>query len=284
MNIVIAAVISSFAILFPLTVGGLISEKSGYLSIGLEGYLNLGAFLYFLFNTTMPALYAFVFSTLLLIVFALVFDSYSILFSVDHFIVGLAINLLVSGLIPIFSEHAFNTKGPVFRGEIISRYVFQFISNDSVYGGVRITDIAAIVAGIAGLIFLTKVPAGMHISVMGTNSRALEIAGISSNLTRLIATTATVFLASCSGIAMIGSLGAWVPNMSSGKGWIALVLVYLGQKSVIGILGSCILFCLFQALTIGMQKYSMLMTEFLMAVPYITITVFILIFSLRKRT
>ena len=284
MSIVIAAVLPSFAILFPLTVGALISEKSGYLSIGLEGYLNLGAFLYFLLQTAMPALYAFVLSTFLLIVFALVFDSYSIFFSVDHFIVGLVINLLVSGLIPILSEHAFGTKGPVFRADSISHYVFQFISKDSVYGGVRVTDIVALVAGIAGIIFLTKVPAGTHISVLGTNRRALEIAGISINHTRLTAAAATVFLASCSGIAMIGSLGAWVPNMSSGKGWIALVLVYLGKKSVVGILGSCILFCLFQALTMGLQKYSMLMTEFLIAAPYMAITLFILIFSLRKRS
>lgn len=283
MNIVIAAVLSSFAILFPLTVGALISEKSGYLSIGLEGYLNLGAFLYFLLQTAMSPFYAFIFSACLLIVFALVFDSYSIIFSVDHFIVGLAINLLVSGLIPILSEQAFGTKGPIFRGESISRYVVQFMSNSTVYGGVRITDIVAMVAGIAGLIFLTKVPRGMYIAVMGTNTRALEIAGISITQTRITATIATAFLASCSGVAMVGSLGAWVPNMSSGKGWIALVLVYLGQKSVIGILGSCLLFCLFQAFTMGFQKYSMLMAEFLMAVPYLAITIFIVIFSLKKR-
>lgn len=284
MNIAAISFVSGLAVLFPITVGALLSDKSGYLNIGLEGYLNLGAFLYFLLRAHMLSVPAFLLSLIILVSFALFFEYYSMIFAVNHYITGLVINLLVQGLIPIISELTFATKGSIFKAETASRYIVQFMSAKSTYGGLRMTEIVALGSGVLGLVYLSTTTHGIRIAVMGNNAKALELAGVNTRAMRLEATAVTAMLAACSGVAMIGSLGAWIPNMASGRGWIALVLVYLGQRSEMGVVVSCVLFIVFQVLTMDFQKYSMLMTEFLMAAPYLVISIFIVLYSISKKS
>ena len=57
-------------------------------------------------------------------------------------------------------------------------------------------------------------------------------------------------------------LGAFVPNQSAGKGWIALVLAYAGGRSVIGTASAALLFVYLEnsiaAAQIGMDHPAML--------------------------
>ena len=57
-------------------------------------------------------------------------------------------------------------------------------------------------------------------------------------------------------------LGAFVPNQSAGKGWIALVLAYAGGRSVIGTICAALLFVYLEntiaAAQIGMEHPALL--------------------------
>ena len=283
MTTLLLSIFSGFAVLLPLTVSALISERSGILNIGLEGYCNLGAFSYVWMRTLLPALPAGIAACFLVVLSALLFDAYSQNFSVDHFIVGLAVNLLVSGLIPQLSELIFATKGSVYLPETASKYLLTVQAGGTILGGFRVVEFVAILTGAALLVFLAATPQGLHISALGMNKKAVELAGLNAAVIRHEAAGLSALGAAVSGIVLVGGIGAWVPNISSGKGWIALVLVYLGGKSIAGMIIACLLFSIFLASALGLQRFALIMPEALQAAPYILISVVILAYSQKNR-
>jgi simple sugar transport system permease protein len=65
------------------------------------------------------------------------------------------------------------------------------------------------------------------------------------------------------------NLGAFVPNMPAGKGWIALVLVFLGGRRPVGLLIAAFVFGLAEALSNYFQGVSGIPADFTLALPYV---------------
>lgn len=65
------------------------------------------------------------------------------------------------------------------------------------------------------------------------------------------------------------SLGAFVPNMTSGKGWIALVVIFLGQRRPLGLLLAAFVFGLADAFSNYAQGAFNIPAEFILAIPYV---------------
>ena len=71
-----------------------------------------------------------------------------------------------------------------------------------------------------------------------------------------------------SGAALAASLGAYVPNMSAGRGWIALVAIYLGGKGLWGTVVASAFFALLLSAASGAQSLTTAPPELLLALPY----------------
>jgi ABC-type uncharacterized transport system permease subunit len=63
-------------------------------------------------------------------------------------------------------------------------------------------------------------------------------------------------------------LSAFVPNMSSGRGWIALVAIYLGGKRPLGVAAACFLFALADSFANFAQGFLRIPPDFILALPY----------------
>jgi ABC-type uncharacterized transport system permease subunit len=71
-----------------------------------------------------------------------------------------------------------------------------------------------------------------------------------------------------------------VPNMSSGRGWIALVAIYLGNKNPWGILAACLLFGFAESLSNYAQGAINIPADFILAFPYLITVAAMILYSI----
>ena len=76
----------------------------------------------------------------------------------------------------------------------------------------------------------------------GLAEDVLYYRGINPDFYKYTALLLSGVLCGLSGASLSFSIGAFVPNISAGRGWIALVAVYLGYRRPVGVILSCLLF------------------------------------------
>ena len=76
------------------------------------------------------------------------------------------------------------------------------------------------------------------------------------------------------------TLGAFVPNVSSGRGWIALVIIYLGRRTPIGIVLGSIVFGFVEFLSNYLQAVSNIPSGLLLAMPFFVTVIALVVYSL----
>jgi len=76
------------------------------------------------------------------------------------------------------------------------------------------------------------------------------------------------------------NLGAFVPNITAGKGWIALVVIFLGNKKPFGLLIAAVVFGFADAFSNYAQGALNVPADFILAIPYVFTLIAMLGFSI----
>jgi simple sugar transport system permease protein len=77
------------------------------------------------------------------------------------------------------------------------------------------------------------------------------------------------FTCGLAGAVLTLRLGAFVPNITSGRGWIALVAIYLGNKNPWGIVMAAFVFGFAESLSNYAQGAINVPADFILAFPYL---------------
>lgn len=275
----------------PLTLAALgetFSEKSGILNIGLEGIMLSGAFCSFIT--------AFYTQSILLgvaagcaggILISLLHGYLSIRMHVDQTISGLALNFLALGLTSFFFLLAFGKTTdlpecpvvPVLPIPLLKEIPLIgptfFIQDPFVYG--------MYLAVIAAYVILHKTEWGVNIHAIGEHPMAADAAGISVPRTRFTTALLNGLFGGLAGAYLtLALLGFFIENITSGKGYIALVVVILGRRHPVGVFLAAILVGAAEALQFRLQTMGTgIPSQVFNMFPYI-ITVLVLLFSIGK--
>jgi simple sugar transport system permease protein len=271
-------------------IGGLYTKLAGILNIALEGLLLAGAFsavavAYYTGDFT-AGLFAAVLTSVALSAL-LAFTTLNLRSNV--FIAGLAVNLLAGGLTVVLSHYLFNTRGVVALRDI---------------GNLRLVDIP-VIAGIplAGdllsghslyvyaswlLLFVTfiiiyKTPFGYRLRACEKHPEALESLGIKPDTLRVVGFLISGFFCGIGGAFLGLNLGAFVPNMTAGKGWIALVVIFLGGSKPAGLLVAAFVFGLAESFSNYAQGFFRIPVDFILAIPYIFTLAAMVFLSIRAK-
>ena len=247
-----------------VSLGALVSEYAGVTAIFLEGAVNLSAFLFLVFLTctkaTLPAV-------LLSICFTCIPVFLLALFSqkrrADIFLLGLAFNLFSGGIISILSSFFFGTNGVVECPQFFSSSAF-FQTGSSVL-------IWLLVIVFVALFEIT--PLGLKIRFAGTDPEALSLNGINVSNLRIFSWVTAACFSSAAGIIMVTRLQAFVPGISSGKGWLALVAVFLGRKNFAGVVVAVLLFSALELAGISLQGRLGIPPTVLLSMPYVVVLI-----------
>jgi simple sugar transport system permease protein len=253
-----SAVIIMTPLLFAAT-GGLFPALAGMLNIALEGLLLIGAFsaiaaVYYTGSFAAGLAAAICASVILSALLA--FTTINLRSNV--FITGLAANLLAGGLTVVLSYYLFNTRGVVALVDI------PLLNNIQ---GVYVC--ASWLLLLVSWVVIYKTPFGYRLRACDQHSAALISLGLYPDIYRWAAFLISGFFCGIGGSFLSLNLGAFVPNMTAGKGWIALVVIFLGARRPLGLIAAAFIFGLAESFSNYAQGLFSVPADFILAMPYL---------------
>jgi simple sugar transport system permease protein len=261
----------------PLTfaaLGGLFSERSGVVNIGLEGGLLTGAFfgLWASAGTgswVVGVLAAIAFGGLLGLIHAV----FCIQLRADQIVVGTGINILALGVSTYVFRAIYGIGGtPTGVSRIPDVSIpglrsIPFIG--AIIGTMNLMIWVAIALVVLSWIVLFRTPIGLRIRSVGENPRAAETVGINVYLVRYGCVILSGALAALGGAYLsFGFLDSFSENMTAGAGFIALAVLILGKWRPFPLFGAALLFGLSSALADRLSDVGV-DPDLLRALPYV---------------
>ena len=271
--------------------GGLLTELAGMLNIALEGLILLGAFFGIVFTSLLGnAVLGVLAGALVVMAAALFFGVVTIYLKSNIFITGLATNLMAGGLIAVLSFHIFRNKGVIRFPELaaLPRLSGGRLSDIPVLGDILFNHTPFVYASwgltLLAFLFLYKTPWGFRLRGTGRNPLAVEAVGLQPRFYQLGGIVFSGFACALAGASLSLGVGAFVPGISAGRGWTALVVIYLGNRHPWGILGAAFFFALAESLSNWIQGVTALPSDLILALPYaVTVTILVTVSGIRRR-
>jgi len=262
----------------PLTfaaMGGIFSERSGIVNIGLEGMLLSGAFFGILaadkLNSWPLGLLAAAASGAL---FALVHAFFAIHLRADQIVGGFAINFLALGVTGYLFIDVYGGEGTPPDIPEIPDVHLSFLKDwyfvGPIFGQLNLMIWLAALTVVLSWVVLFKTPIGLRLRAVGEHPRAAETVGISVYTTRYAAVVLSGILAALGGAYLsIGFVNSFNQNMTAGRGFIALAVVICGNWRPFAAASIALLFGLSSALAQKLPAYSESAAVLFQALPYV---------------
>ncbi|MGQ0710787.1 MAG: ABC transporter permease [Rhodoferax sp.] len=266
---------------------GMFSERSGVVDVGLEGKMLFAAFaagaVGALYGSTGLAIgAAMVVATLLSWMHGLACVSHR----GDQVVSGVAINIIAAGMTAVLGIALFSQGGqtpPVAtevriqplatvlgwqeQGSPAGLLQGLFNHNLIVYAAF------ALVPACWWLLFRTRF--GLRLRAVGENPQMVDAAGVSVSRLRYMALTLNGILCGLAGSYLVLAQSAnFAPNMTAGRGFMALAALIFGRWHPLGALGACLLFGFMDAAAIRLQGVALpgvgeVPVQLIQALPYV---------------
>jgi simple sugar transport system permease protein len=196
---------------------------------------------------------------------------------VNQTVSGLAVNLLASGLSFYLFRLSFKDVGSenlpsidifqVLRIPLLSQipYLGRILFSQHV-----LTYIAFLLVPIVAF-FLYRTKYGLELRCVGENPRAVDMKGISVPLRQYLAVMFGGVMSGVGGAFLtVASAGMFVPEISGGRGWIALAIVIFGNWRPSRIVVGALFFGLIESFQMSLQAVGVdLPYQLLLALPYL---------------
>ena len=262
MDLVIALVVLTLIKATPIiyaALGGVISERSGVINIGLEGMMAAGAFTAaiasYATNAPLLGILAGIAAGALA---GLVLGIAATRFKVDQIVAGTGINLICAGGAAYGLVLLFNQPGASVQVASLGNQYWVLV--------VLAFALAAVMQWV-----LYRTPWGLRIRASGENPSAVVSAGLDPLRLRIYAVIISGALAGLGGAFLsIGELNLYSDGMTAGRGFIALAAVIFGRWHPLGATVACVAFGFFEALQYVLQgQIAWLPANAMQALPYI---------------
>ncbi len=274
-GIIVALIAGTLRMAAPLiftALGGVFSEKSGVVNIGLEGMMIMGAFFGVLgtYKTGSP-LIGVLFAMIAGAAISLVHAFLSINLRADQIISGTAINLFALALASFLIGPIFKTGGQTNVVKKLSYNLPGFLKNVPVLNNLNWFVIAALILVFVANFVLYKTSFGLRVRAVGEHPSAADTMGINVYKIRYICVIISGILAGLGGATLsIGMTPLYKDGMVAGRGFIALAAMIFGNWKPIGTMWACMLFAFGTSFQIIAQGFAInLPNEFYESIPYI---------------
>ena len=255
--------------------GGILSERSGVINIGLEGMMLIGAF-FGIFGSDL--LGSWVLGVAVGVaagaLIGLVHAFVSIQLRADQVVSGTGINFLaigITGYIFIYHYGDQGTPSDISRAPNVTLPLVEDIPfiGDAI-GQMNVLTWAALLLVPILSVYLFRTRGGLRLRSVGEKPRAADSLGLPVLRTRYLAVTASGALAALGGVFLsIGLLGSFNEQMTAGRGFIALAAVIFGSWRPFGALAGACLFGFSTALAQRLPAFSESTAVLFQALPYV---------------
>lgn len=275
--------------------GGLYSERSGVVNIGLEGLMMMGGFsaatsiIFFekLNGTTAPWL-ALLVGALIGGIVSLLHAYLSINLQSNQVISGTAINMLAIGITIYLSQIIFGQQRTETFQKGFVKTTFPVLSDIPIIGDIFFKNIYPTVYVAVILVIITwysvyKTRFGLRLRATGEHPHAADSMGINVYKMRYIGVFLSGILAGLGGSVMVLTQDTQYTVASiHGMGFISLAALIFGKWKPFGVLGASLFFGFSQVLSLYSSDFPLLSKlpfEFFYAFPYIFTIIALVIFS-----
>jgi simple sugar transport system permease protein len=206
---------------------------------------------------------------------------------VDQTISGLALNFFSLGLTSFFFLMAFGKTTELPECPVVPNLPIPLLKDIPVIGTALFSQdpfvYGMLIVVMASYIVLHKTEWGVNIHAIGEHPKAAEAAGIDVSHIRYGAALLNGLFGGLAGSYLtLALLGFFMENITSGKGYIALVVVILGRRHPVGVFLAAILVGAAEALQFRLQTMGTgIPSQMFNMFPYV-ITVLVLFISIGK--
>lgn len=265
--------------------GGVFSERSGVINIGLEGLMVMGAFSGVVFNLTFADVFgtwtpwlSIIAAMIASMVFSLIHAVASISWRADQVVSGVAINLLATGLAVFLTKELYD-KGqtasvdqPFYTTDIPVLADIPFIG-PLLFQGIYVTSYVAILIAVIAWYVLYKTPFGLRLRSVGEHPLAADTNGINVFKMRYIAVLLSGALGGLGGSVYALTIASnFSGSTIAGQGFISLAAVIFGKWHPLGAMGAAIFFGFAQSLSVVGSSVPLLESVpevYLLIAPYV---------------
>lgn len=248
--------------------GGTVAERSGIISLTLEGFMLTGAFTAALGSYYSGSPWIGVACGVAGgLAAGMLHAVATIRFRADQVVSGVAINLLAVGITRFFLHLAFGSSSnsprvpgfsAVVRGQGL---VLGLLHNPLVPIGL------ASIPAIAWLLYRT--PFGLRVRAVGEHPDAAATLGVRVSRVRYAAVAISGMLAAVGGAYLSLDQHQFTDGMSAGRGYIALAAMIFGNWNPARAGAACLLFAAAEALQIELQGTQAIASQFVQMIPYL---------------
>jgi ABC-type uncharacterized transport system permease subunit len=260
-------------------IGGMFSERSGVVNIGLEGMMLMGAFFGILAADKLGSWWmGLIVGILSGGAMAALHAVISIHLRADQIVGGTAINFLALGLTGYLFIDIYGQEGTPTDISAIPQVNIPLLGHiprvghflEEVFGHMNLMIWAALILIPVSWVVLFKTPLGLRIRSVGEHPRAADTVGISVYGIRYGAVITSGMLAAAGGAFLsIGFVNSFNENMTAGRGFIALAAMIFGNWRPFGAAAACLLFGFSSALAQRLPEYSDSAAVLFQALPYV---------------
>ena len=282
---VIASTIRGTTPILLAALGEAYAERSGLLNLGIEGMMVAGAFSSFAVALNLNSLlYGFLFAAVVGLTLGLVFGILTVTLRVNQIVVGLGLTIFAHSMCSFLHRVIFGSQFPILFGAggtneipVLARIPIIGQAFFNQHWMVYLTF--AMVPVLYGLMYKTRF--GLRVRAVGETPLAADAAGVNVNRIRYYTILLGGLMASLGGAFMaLGDLAFFVPDMIMGRGYIAIVVVMLGQWNPLKVCWGGLLFGFALALTSAMQVAGInISPDFILMMPYLFVIVALLLFT-----
>jgi general nucleoside transport system permease protein len=283
---------------------GCVSERAGVIDLGLEGKMLLTAFAAGSVGAVTGSLTLALLAALVVGVALSMLHGYAcVSHRGDQVVMGMAITMTAAGLTVVLGIAWFKLGGqtpPVPPAVRLDPWLVSFgqtLSTLPLLGrglalaftghNVLVYGSFALVAGVWWLLYRTRF--GLRLRATGENPAMVDAAGVSVKRLRYQALAINGALSALAGSYLVLALNSsFIPNMTAGRGYMALAAMIFGKWHPVGALWACLLFGFLDALSIRLQGVELPLigavpVQAIQALPYVMTVVLLAGFIGRSR-
>jgi simple sugar transport system permease protein len=249
--------------------GGMFSERSGVINIGLEGMMLIGSFAAAV--GTLVAHSPWFGSACGMaagLTLAAIYGLFVIRLRANQIVAGVGINMLAMGLTPFLCKILYDVTGSTPAIPIGERF-----QSAPIYMSWVLVVIC--------FLWLKYTPTGLWVSFAGEHPAALDAAGVRVNRVRWSAVLVSGALAGMGGASLsIFLSSSFSRNMTAGRGFMALAALIFGKWKPLPTALACLLFGFADAVQIRLQGVAVwgdkpIPVQFIQILPYL-VTILVL--------
>lgn len=277
-GVLISILAAALRIATPLlfaAMGELISEKAGIWNMGVEGTMLTAAFAAYVGVTLTGSLaVGLVAGVVAGMLVGLLVAFMTATLRVDHFVTGLAINLVASGLtLYAFRIYVGGRPQPLFSG--FGDLPIPLLSDIPVLGEVLfnqrgLTYLALLLVPLVWF-FLARTRFGLELRCLGENPKALDTKGVSVVPRQYLAVIGSSALIGLGGaFLLLGLSDRFLADMTGGRGWLVIVAIVAGNWKPLGVTLAVLVFAVLEAIAIHAQVLGFgIPYQVFLALPYL---------------